>query len=585
MTDQKRHNPADKPVEVPSKDVQGEGQSIGTPAGGAHEGQSYSPLGAPGLRHWQKSQISRPGLDDRGTVFFAAVEMTRMPMVVTDPNLPDDPIVFVNRAFLDLTGYEEEEVLGRNCRFLQGAQTDRQTIAEVRSAVQEQRAIAVDVLNYKRDGTPFWNALFIGPIFDQQGKLLYFFSSQMDVTRRRTSEQSFRQAQKMEAIGQLTAGLAHDFNNLLQVITGNLEIIGEELAVDPVRARRALENADRAAQQGAKLTQQLLTFARKQRLEPKRVNLNALIVEFSEMLTRTLGDRVDLRLDLKPGLPSCTLDPVHLEMALLNVLINARDAMPNGGRVTVATARLHLNGNAPAHHLPPGEYVVLCVHDEGQGMPPEVLQRATEPFFTTKNLGTGLGLAMVHGFTQQSHGRLDITSQRDRGTSVRMIFPVAPPERAAEASREEEQGPVQPPLAGAETVLVVEDNDDTRQLAESYLRKLGYRVLSARSGEEALQIVERELGIDLLFSDLVMPGGMNGLVLAEQVRERLPDIRVLLTTGYADEPMEDKPRTAYMDVLSKPYRRTELADRVRAALNRRTDRREPRRTPGFWHEG
>jgi PAS domain S-box-containing protein len=208
---------------LPARDVQGDGQSSGIPAGGAHEGVSESPTGGPGLRHWQEATISKPGIDDRGGVFFAAVEMTRMPMCLTDPNLPDNPIVFVNHAFEDLTSYRQDEIVGRNCRFLQGAQTDQAQVAELRRAIAEQRAISVELLNYKRDGTPVWNGIYIAPVYDKDGRLLYFFASQLDVTRRRISEQAFRQAQKMEAVGQLTAGLAHDFNNLLQVVSGNLE--------------------------------------------------------------------------------------------------------------------------------------------------------------------------------------------------------------------------------------------------------------------------------------------------------------------------------------------------------------------------
>ncbi|MCW2244327.1 PAS domain-containing protein [Azospirillum canadense] len=570
-------------------DVQGGGQSAGVPAAGQHEGHSFTPLGNPGVLHWQKSYISRPGLDDRSSVFFAAVEMTRMPMVVADARQPDQPIVFVNRAFLDMTLYEEEEILGRNCRFLQGAETDPDTVAEVRNALREQRAIAVDILNYKRDGTPFWNALFIGPVFSDAGEQLYWFASQVDITQRRASERSMQQAQKMEAIGQLTAGLAHDFNNLLQVIAGNLELAATRAGSDDL-LKRAIENADRATQQGAKLTQHLLAFARKQRLDPKRINLNTLIVEFSDMLLRTMSDDVDLRLDLKPGLPSCTIDPVQLEMALLNVLINARDAIRDrgrdqgrdrggdagrkGGRVTVATATLALDGNAPAHHLSPGHYVVLCVHDDGPGMEPEILRRATEPFFTTKEPGTGLGLSMVHGFVQQSNGRLEIESDVGRGTTVRMLFPVA-----VERAVPPQPGLVPPgtPAPDAQTILLVEDSDDVRGLAEGYLRGLGYRVLSARSGEEALAVLEsRDLDrerVDLLFTDLVMPGGMGGLVLVQRVRERFPDMPVLLTTGYTDElalPNAAFPNAAVpsVQILNKPYRRTELTDRIRATLNR-----------------
>ena len=543
-------------------DTQGGGQSVGVPADGELEGSAFNPLGNPGMRHWQASYIDREGLEDRGNIFFAAVEMTRMPMLVTDARQPDHPIVFVNRAFLDLTLYEEQDILGRNCRVLQGPQTDPATVTEIRNAIAEQRAVALDILNYKADGTPFWNALYLGPIFDQEGQLLYFFASQMDVTERRATEQSSMQAQKMEAIGQLTAGMAHDFNNLLQVINGNLELALLALGSGNSAAGESIRRAQRSAMKAGKLTQQLLTFARKQRLEPRRVNLNALLVEFSELLVRTLGDKVELHLDLKPGLPACTLDPTHLEMALLNVLINARDAMPDGGEVKVATA------------LTPGNQVVICVADQGEGMTPEVMRRATEPFFTTKGPGTGLGLAMVHGFVQQSRGRLDIDSTPGQGTTVRMIFPLADGEVAAGGpapdAAEEDDPAVAPEDETRPRILVVEDNEDVRELAESMLGAAGYAVVSAASGERALELLEDEQNFDLLFTDVIMPGGMNGLQLAEQVRARQPETPILITTGYMDELPSPTPRTQPLNVLSKPYRQEELLSRVRAILPART---------------
>ena len=543
---------ADKPL-----DIQGDGQSVGVPASGEVEGNAYNPLGNPGEKHWQAGYIEEPGLHDRGNIFFAAVEMTRMPMIVTDPRQPDDPIVFANRAFLDLTQYEEKDIVGRNCRLLQGPETNRDTVDDIRAALAERRAIAVDILNYKADGTPFWNALYIGPIFDRDGELLYFFASQMDITERRASEQSSMQAQKMEAIGQLTAGMAHDFNNLLQVINGSLELA--LLALGPSsNAGEPIRRAQRAAMKAGKLTQQLLTFARKQRLEPRRVNLNSLLVEFSEMLVRTLGDKVELHLDLKPGLPYCKLDPTHLEMALLNVLINARDAMPEGGQVKVGTSLLRGGGDG-------GSHVVICVVDEGEGMTPEVMRRATEPFFTTKGPGTGLGLAMVHGFVQQSRGRLEIDSAPGKGTTVSMIFPVA--DGAADA-----QDAADAPAAtsdeepGRPRILVVEDNEDVRELAETMLGAAGYAVVSAPSGERALELLDEENRIDLLFTDVIMPGGMNGLQLAERVRERRPETPILITTGYMEELPSPTARTQPLDVLSKPYRQEELLSRVRAIL-------------------
>ncbi|TLX56628.1 hybrid sensor histidine kinase/response regulator [Stutzerimonas nosocomialis] len=549
-------------------DLEGGGQSGGLPANGELEGNSQDPLGDnPGLRHWQASYITRPGLDDRSSVFFAAVEMTRMPMVITDPRQHDNPVVFINKAFLDLTGYEEHQVVGRNCRFLQGEQTDPESVAEVRKALEEHRGVALDLLNYKADGTPFWNALFIGPIFDERGELLYFFASQLDVTQRRVSEQSFRHAQKMEAIGQLTAGLAHDFNNLLQVITGNLEVAQQSVA-DNSALSMAIEHAQAAAERGGKLTQQLLAFARKQRLEPQRLNLNTLVVEFSEMAVRALGEHVDLRLDLKPGLPSCALDPTHMEMALLNVLMNARDAMPSGGRVTVGTATLQNPERSAAHNLPSGNYVVLCVIDEGEGMAPDVLRRASEPFFSTKGPGTGLGLAMVHGFVQQSHGRLEIESEVGKGTTVRMIFPVA-----GERASHPEEGPLgdpPPAVVGQQTILLVEDSSDVREVTLAHLVSLGYRVLAADSGEMAMQIVDESDGdIDLLFTDVIMPGGINGLVLAERARERIPGLPVLLTTGYADDLAGRGVDASALNILNKPYKQRELAEYLDALLGRR----------------
>lgn len=570
-------------------DVEGGGQSAGVPAAGEHESVSYNPQGGPGVYHWQEATITKPGLGERGNVFFAAIEMTRMPMILTDPNLPDNPVVFANRAFQDLTGYHEEEVLGRNCRFLQGAHTDREAVAELRNAITEHRAVSVELLNYKRDGTPFWNACFVGPVYDADGRLIYFFASQLDVTRRRTSEAAFRQAQKMESIGQLTAGLAHDFNNLLQVISGNLELALSR--TDDESLRRPLENAGRAAERGSKLTKQLLAFARKTRLEPKPVNLNNLIVEFGEMLENSVGPQVEIQINLRPRIPLAMVDPVHLEMAVLNVLINARDAMPGGGAVTISTSKVHLNGNAPAHHLPSGDYVALTISDEGEGMPKHVLERATEPFFTTKSQGkgTGLGLAMVHGFVQQSLGRLDIESERGVGTTLRMLFPVA---EAGVSAAARPMTPLQPqsePRGHAETILVVEDSHDVLELAREHLTALGYTVLVARDADEAMTVFDRARGeIDLLFTDLVMPGSMNGIALADRIAECSPQVGILLTTGYNEELLTNGHPSTGADVLGKPYRRSELADRVRAALNNRGRERRPlsvRAERGPRHEG
>lgn len=572
-------------IENDAADVEGGGQSWGIPSQGSADIGAREPIESPGRHHWRESTITRPGLDDRGNVFFAAIEMTRMPMVLTDPNQPDDPIVFANKAFLDLTLYEEDEVLGRNCRFLQGAQTDRDAAAELGRAVKAGESVALELLNYKRDGTPFWNAVFIGPVHDVSGKLLYHFASQLDVTRRRETEQAYHQAQKMEAIGQLTAGLAHDFNNLLQVVNGNLELLATRTTDD--RSLGYVERARTAAERGAKLTGQLLAFARKSRLSPRPVDVSECIGAFADVVESALDSHAELHLSLRRGLPKAMLDPAQFEMAILNIALNARDAMPQGGVVTLSTAKLHLNGDAPARGLPSGDYVLVEVRDEGEGMTAEVAARAVEPFFTTKKTGkgTGLGLAMASGFVQQSRGRLEIDSAPGQGTTIRMLFPVA-----SDDSQRPEEHPFRPARASTTKdgprphILVVEDSPEVLALARENLEDAGYRVTTAPSGDAGLETFKTAMTedpVDLLFTDLVMPGGMNGIVLAEAVTALDPDVAVLMTTGYNEELVIEGPERVGHDVLGKPYRKTDLLDRIRQALNQRGGSAERRRASDF----
>jgi len=566
-------------------------QATGIPAGGAMDQGANEPIGSPGMHHWRQAEITDTTLDDRGSVFFAAVEMTRMPMILADPRQDDCPIAFANNAFLDLTGYEEAEVLGRNCRFLQGAGTDPTAVRQLREAIQEKRAVALEILNYRRDGTPFWNAIFMGPVFDKQGELIYFFASQLDVSVRRDSEQSLRQAQKMEAIGQLTAGLAHDFNNLLHVIDGSLERL-KARRFDDQAFDRFHDIAAAASERGAKLTRQLLAFARRTRLEPRSVDLTHLVNSFTELLETSVGEKADLHLSLQRRLPKVRVDPTHLEMALLNIVVNARDASPDGGAITVTTRAIHLNGDAAARQLEPGDYVMLSVSDEGIGMPPHIQARAIEPFFTTKGPqhGTGLGLAMTHGFVQQSGGRLEIDSIPGQGTTIRMIFPKFVPEGEQNENGGERTGYQPHPVDGtarAPLLLVVDDSREIAEMARDALIDTGYRVLEAHSAEEALRLFDEAAAsgdaVDLVFSDVIMPGGANGLVLAEQLRERAPGTPVVLTTGYNDEMSLDGPKAGSMEVLGKPYKRTELIDRIQAALRQGRRIGPGRDTSDFGH--
>ena len=510
-------------------------------------------------------RVTEPGFAGRDDVFFAAVELTRMPMIVADPNQPDTPVVFANEAFLEMTGFPPEEVIGRNCRFLQGPATDPAAIEAVRAAIRQRTNLSIELLNYRRDGTPFWNALFISPVFDAEGRLLYFFGSQLDVTRRRDAEAALREAQKMEAVGQLTGGIAHDFNNLLTVIAGSVEML--EQAEEPERRARFTSRIREAVDRAQRLTGQLLAFARKQRLDRREVDLNALVEEVAALVGGTLGAGIVLETRLAPGLAPCRADPGQTRLALVNLLLNARDAMPQGGRIAIGTAAVRILPDAPEaaeEALPPGDYAAIEVHDEGHGMSPAVLRRAVEPFFTTKEeaQASGLGLSMVYGLARQSRGHLRLSSRPGEGTSARLLFPSAQPSAEAAAA---------PLPRGTETLLVVDDNPDVLEAATDLLAPLGYRMLTAGSGREALAVLEAARPpVSLMLTDVVMPGGMNGITLADEARRRHPGLKVLMATGDADaaSPAAVPRATMGPPPLGKPFRPAELAGRIRATLDR-----------------
>lgn len=507
-----------------------------------------------------------------GDIFFAAVRMTRMPMIVTDPRQDDNPIIFANDAFLKTTGYEEHEVLGRNCRFLQGPETDRETIRQIRESVESRHECNTELLNYRKDGSTFWNALYISPVYNQAGELVYFFASQLDVSRRHDAEEALRQSQKMEALGQLTGGIAHDFNNLLQVMVGYLDILRINLdrpEMDREKAKRHVDNTREAVNRAATLTQQLLAFARKQRLTGRTLNINELIEERLDLLYRTLGEPYQLTTRLAPDLWNCKIDPTQAEMALINILANARDAMESRGegRVTIETRNIEVTPEDMAYGgLTPGRYACIAITDTGEGIPTEVLGRVLDPFFTTKEegKGTGLGLSMVYGFMKQSGGAVRVYSEAGMGTTVRLYFPTTQSEIIQQPA--ESNGTSEEP--GNETILVVDDREEVAALAQAILEEFGYSVRVAYNGKEALATLEQHGDIQMLFSDLIMPGGMNGVMLAQEARRRWSHIRVLLTTGYADTTLErGQTDTSEFEVLSKPYGRLELARRVRKILD------------------
>ena len=353
---------------------------------------------------------------DGHDIFFAAVQMSRMPMILSDPHQEDCPIIFCNQAFEALTGYTQADIIGRNCRFLQGPGTDQVTISRIRDAVARKEDSHEELFNYRKDGTGFWNALFISPVFGTAGELLYFFASQLDVTRRHEAEAVLQQAQRLETLGSMASGVAHEFNNLMTVVLGSLAQI--ERTMQPgSRDLQRLQRAQWAAGQAGRLTQQMLSFARRQFHDNQALDLNELVGNFDGILGQMAGAGVELKLALAAEPLPVDLDSGQMEMALLNLVRNAADAMPEGGTVLISTAKRDIDGSAMAE---------IVVHDEGSGMPPEIIQRATEPFFTTKEKGAGtrLGLSMVNGFTVQSGGRMDIRSVVGRGTTITLGFPV-----------------------------------------------------------------------------------------------------------------------------------------------------------------
>lgn len=398
-------------------------------------------------------------------------------------------------------------------------------------------------------------------------------ASVRDISARRALEERLRHSAKMEAIGRLTAGIAHDFNNLLTVVLGNLESVQRRFAnLDPTLVR-ALENATRGAQQAAVLTERLLAFARRKPLEPRLLDLDVVIRRMTDLLQRTLGERIIVRAKIFANLWPVEADPTELEAAILNLAVNARDAMPSGGELVIETANIELERDPEAaeDEAKAGPHVLVSIADSGSGMTPEVLGHIFEPFFTTKTdgRGTGLGLSQVYGFAKQSGGYVKVRSQPDVGTTVCIYLPKATARIDAAEPQTMQVAPV-PAARTAETILVVEDDKGVRQYAASSLRELGYAVFEAVDATVALDLLRRQPDIDLLFTDLGLPGGIDGKSLAEQARLIRPSLRVLVTSAYADNSLIREGRLAPdVDLLIKPFTFTSLATRVRRALDAR----------------
>ena len=478
-------------------------------------------------------------------------------------------VVSWNPGAQRIKGYSSEEIIGQHfSRFY--TEDDRRLdipgtalATAVRTGKYEAEGSRV-----RKDGSTFVANVVINAIRNPSGTLLGFSKITRDITEKKAFEDQLRQAQKMEAIGHLTGGVAHDFNNLLTVIMGNLEHL-DRILPPAQPSQRIIAAALRGASRAAILTHRLLAFSRRQPLRPQLLSVNKLVANMSDLMHRTLGEAIFIETVLAGGLWSTLADSNQLENALINLAINARDAMPDGGKLTIETANTHLDDAYARMHdeVQPGQYVGIFVTDTGIGMSTETAAQAFDPFFTTKEIGqgTGLGLSQVYGFIKQSGGHVKIYSEVGDGTTVKLYLPR---HRGAEDLTDDRQEAQRVPQGRSELVLVVEDDPDVRDYTVEMVGDLGYSVLSAPDGASALRLLDSNREVSLLFTDVGLPGGMNGRQLADQAQRRRPRLKVLYTTGYARNAIVHQGRLdPGVEVIFKPFTYSDLATRIRRVLD------------------
>lgn len=483
-----------------------------------------------------------------------------------------------------IKGYEAKEIIGQH--FSKFYTPEDIAIGIPKTALKqaaEQGRFEAEGWRVRKDGSRFWASVVIDRITDEKGNLLGFAKITRDITERYEAQKKLKNvqeqlavSQKMEAVGQLSGGIAHDFNNLLMIVLGNLESAARQAKSLPGSSnlQRYLSNAVRGAQRAAALTSRLLAFSRRQPLDPKPLDVNRFLVSSVEFLQRSLGEKVEIEAVGGAGVWPIEVDANHLESALVNLAINARDAMPNGGKLTLEAANVFADEEyvRAAPELTPGQYVAICVTDTGSGMPAEVANRAFEPFFTTKEVGhgTGLGLSQVYGFVRQSGGLVKIYSELGQGTTIKLYFPRLL-RGEAEQSAEREELPAEANFA--ETILLVEDDADVRAYLIDVLQNLNYRVLEASNAQTALTyLLQDTRSIDLLLTDVVMPG-ISGRELARRAHELRPELPVLYMTGYSRNAVVHQGRLDEgINFLQKPIKQSDLATRIRELIDSKKEK-------------
>lgn len=497
-----------------------------------------------------------------------AINAASQGILIVDAVREDYPIIYASPGFARITGYSTDEVIGRNCRFLQGTETDTAAVQRIKDAIYAGEGCTVELLNYRKDGRPFWNELSISPVLDDSGKLTHFIGVQADVSARRELREQLRLAQRMESVGRLAGGIAHDFNNMLTVINGCTDLVLKTLPPNhpSVALLKEVENAgDRAAS----LTRQLLAFSRQQLVSPQRLDLNEVVAETETILRRLIGEDVELFVDLQPGGLIIHSDRSQIEQVLVNLAVNARDAMPFGGQLTISTMTLqaHASTDNRAENRT-RQYAVLSVADTGCGFDATTKDRIFEPFFTTKpkGKGTGLGLPVVHGIVTQAGGYIEVVSKPTQGTVFRIHLPLSIDAHQPPMARETKIADRELAL-GTETILVAEDQAGVRQFIRVVLSQCGYEVLEASDGIVAMKCAAAHpTPIHLLITDVVMPG-TSGRELARLFRIQHPAAAVLFISGHTDDAVV-RNGILHDDVefLAKPFSAASLAGKVREVL-------------------
>jgi PAS domain S-box-containing protein len=487
----------------------------------------------------------------------------------------DGQVVNWNTGAARIKGYPESEIIGQHfSRFYTPEDRDAGAPQRTLDIARREGRYEAEGWRCRKDGSRFWAGVVVDAMHDDDGKLIGFAKVTRDLTERREAQMQLEQSreqlfqsQKMEAIGQLTGGLAHDFNNLLTGISGSLELLSTRIAQGRLGdMERYIATARGAASRAAALTHRLLAFARRQTLDPKPINPNKLLASMEDLVQRTGGPGVTVETVLAVGLWPVLCDPNQLENAILNLCVNARDAMPDGGRLTIETSNVWVDERgARERDMQPGQYVAICVTDTGTGMSPDVMARAFDPFYTTKptGKGTGLGLSMVYGFAKQSNGQARLYSEVDAGTTARLYLPR---HQGVEANEED----MQPELVRAgkaeagEAVLVVDDEPSVRMLVTEVLEELGYAAIEAADSVSGLKVLQSDVRIDLLITDVGLPGGMNGRQMTDAARQKRPKLKVLFITGYAENAAIGSGHLASgMHVLTKPFAMDKLASKIK----------------------